>query len=77
MRRSAARFPDHVLLPPATHIVPPTCLPTHPPYSPQEAVDLMQECASLDPAQRPTAQQALDRLAALLERQRAGSPSVA
>ena len=37
----------------------------------------MQECASLDPAQRPTAQQALDRLTALLERQRAGSPSVA
>lgn len=29
---------------------------------PQELVDLMQDCMSLDVAQRPTAQQALQRL---------------
>ena len=33
-------------------------------------MDLKRECASLEPARRPTAQQALDRLTALLERLR-------
>lgn len=33
----------------------------------QEAMELMQQCGSLHPAARPTAQQVLQRLAALVE----------
>ena len=35
----------------------------------QGALDLMQQCGSLDPAARPTAQQMLQRLARMVEQQ--------
>lgn len=44
--------------------------PLHPSqltYSVQEALDLMQQCGSLDAAARPTAQQVLQRLAHMVE----------
>ena len=55
-----------VLLLPRCCSVPPLHATTHRSVA-QEALELMQQCGSLDPAARPTAQQVLQRLARLAE----------
>ncbi|KAL4445436.1 hypothetical protein ABPG77_011261 [Micractinium sp. CCAP 211/92] len=44
-------------------------MPSVPDEAPQEAVDLMLQCMSLEPAERPTALQAMQRLAAMQQLQ--------
>ena len=45
------------------------------PATAQEALQLMEQCGSLDPTARPTAQQLLQRLSTLLEAQQAAQQS--
>lgn len=46
--------------------------PKVPDDCPQKAADLMMACCSLDPADRPTAKQAMQRLRTMLEAQQEG-----